>query len=181
MHRLLLLLRVHVVMWPCDLRRPNNIKTQWTPVLVSKKPNVDTTLMKMMTAMQLSDILARRVSAEADAALHVTIYHLTPRREATFKLKSLRILLKDVRRDSTLEIGLHQVVEKQDTKYPVKHNTDEVQQTMPPKLLGKDRLSFQSRDTNDHCDDCKPAIIKEQQPSFHTKWMGVDVKEPLGN
>lgn len=161
--------------------RPHDRDTQWATVLVLEQPNIDTSLMEMVVAVQLSDFFTMTVGPETDAALHVRqtqLFLLLLFREN----KAFRILFKHIERNAALQIGLHQVVKHKDANNPVKHDADKVHETMPPKPLCEHcRFSFELQHKDENSHGYEPNIIKEQQPPFQAKRVRINVKEPLSD
>mmetsp|Transcript_16889 Transcript_16889/g.39678 ORF Transcript_16889/g.39678 Transcript_16889/m.39678 type:complete len:255 (+) Transcript_16889:39-803(+) len=155
-------------------------EAQGTSVLVSQEPHIDATLVEVMPARELPDLLSLGVGPEANAALQITAPQLLPAHVgAGSKREPLRVLLEDVSRDAPLKVRGHQVVEEQDAEYPVHHNADKVQEAVPPEMQGEGCLLLCVHSPQDECHAEEPAIVKEKQPALHARWVLVDVEQAL--
>lgn len=149
---------------------------------MAEQPLIDAHLMKMMMTAKLADLLAIAVRAEADAALPVVFASELMPGQGRPEHESFAVLLQHLVGDPAFEIALHEVVKKQDAKYPMHSDADEVEEAMSPDLVGEGRLlGVEAEDANNQGHGSEPAIVDQKQGFLDAEGVGVNVQQSSRN
>eukprot|EP00438_Fugacium_kawagutii_P026573 Skav212404 [mRNA] locus=scaffold469:102193:104720:+ [translate_table: standard] len=130
-----------------------------------------------MITRKFANLLPVAVGTEANAAVQIT-----SKLRRALEHDSLAVLFQHVLRNTALEIGLHQVVEEQDTEYPVDSNADEVKEAVSPNGSSEVRLLWvQAENEGYQRYRSQPSVVEKEQRLLNAKGVAVNVQQSAGH